>query len=45
MEMVADHALRKHTFPLFVLMILLLGLYVAYNIVGDPLLTLLKVIE
>lgn len=44
-ELVTDHVLRKHTFPLFIITILLLGMYIAYIIVGDPLLKLLKVIE
>lgn len=41
--LIANHVLRKHVFPLFVFTVLFLGLYVAYNIVGDPLLMLLKV--
>ena len=41
--LIADHALRQHAFPLFVLTVLFLGLYVAYNIVGDPVVKLLKV--
>lgn len=41
--LVANHVLRQHVFPLFVFTVLFLALYVAYNIVGDPLLKLLKV--
>eukprot|EP00904_Undaria_pinnatifida_P008352 jgi/Undpi1/4647/HiC_scaffold_18.g08001.m1 len=42
--LIANHVLRKHVFPLFVFTVLFLGLYVAYNIVGDPLLMLLKLV-
>lgn len=41
--LVADHVLRKHVFPLFVLTAVFVALYVAYKIVGDPLLQLIKV--
>lgn len=40
--LVADHVLRKHVFPLFVLTALFIALYVAYKIVGDPLLQIMK---
>lgn len=40
--LVADHVLRKHVFPLFVLTALFIALYVAYKIVGDPLLQIVK---
>lgn len=35
--------LRKHVFPLFVLTAVFVALYVAYKVVGDPLLQLIKV--
>lgn len=41
--LVADHVLRKHVFPLFVLTALFIALYVVYKVVGDPVLQLLKV--
>lgn len=41
--LVTNHVLRRHVFPLFVFTVMFLVLYVAYNIVGDPLLKLLKV--
>lgn len=41
--LVADHVLRKHVFPLFVLTALFIALYVVYKIVGDPVLQLVKV--
>lgn len=39
----ADHVLRQHVFPLFVLTVLFFVLYFAFRIVGDPLLKLVKV--
>lgn len=41
--LVADHVLRKHVFPLFVLTALFIAVYVVYKIVGDPVLQLIKV--
>jgi len=41
--LVADHVLRRHAFPLFVLTTLFIALYVAYKVVGDPVLQLVKV--
>ena len=41
--LVVNHVLRRHVFPLFVFTVLFLALYVAYKIVGDPVLKLLKV--
>lgn len=43
--LVADHVLRQHVFPLFALTVLFFALYVAFRIVGDPLLKLVKVRE
>lgn len=39
----ADHVLRRHAFPLFVLTTLFIALYVVYKVVGDPVLQLVKV--
>ncbi len=41
--LVADHVLRRHAFPLFVLTALFVALYVVYKVVGDPVLQLVKV--
>lgn len=41
--LVADHVLREHVFPLFVLAALFVAVYVVYKIVGDPVLQLVKV--
>ena len=41
--LVADHVLRRHVFPLFVLTALFVAVYVVYKIVGDPVLQLVKV--
>lgn len=41
--LVADHVLRKHVFPLFVVTAVMFTLYVVYKIVGDPVLRLIKV--
>lgn len=43
--LVADHVLRTHVFPLFVLTALFIALYVVYKIVGDPVLQLVKVAD
>lgn len=43
--LVADHVLRRHVFPLFVITALFIALYVVYKVVGDPVLRLLKVGE
>lgn len=39
----ADHVLRQHVFPLFVLTAAFIAVYVVYKIVGDPVLQLIKV--
>lgn len=44
-SLVATHVLRQHTFPLFVVTVLYVALYVAFKIVGDPLLALVKVMS
>eukprot|EP00903_Cladosiphon_okamuranus_P011141 g10515.t1 len=42
--LVADHVLREHVFPLFVLTALFVTVYVVYKIVGDPVLQLVKLV-
>lgn len=42
-SLVAQHVLREHTVLLFVAMVIYMALYVAFKVVGDPLLRIVKV--